>query len=162
MTENQNTKALYEILEEVHNAKNEREAIKILKQNECVYLLDALKAAFDPAVKFMLLPDGEAYVAPKYKPSPDYAIPSDFRRISSQLKTFIFGPKNKRFGPAFTMNERQTKFMLFLESIHPKDAEIVARIPEKKMYFNYMTEKLVRKAFPDIFEDFKTSDKKAA
>jgi hypothetical protein len=47
--------------------------------------------------------------------------------------------------------KRETMFVEFLESLAPKDAELILAIKDKKLPFKGITEDIVREAFPELF-----------
>ena len=51
--------------------------------------------------------------------------------------------------PAF---KREKVYLGLLESIHPKDAEIVVKMVNKKLSIPKITEKVVKEAFPNLIK----------
>lgn len=136
---------IYEVLDAVQNAKTEEDRIAILKKNNSLALRDVLRASFDNAIVFTL-PEG----LPTYQCilSSEGMAPTDLLRCTTQFTYFVKGGK----GDALTGLKRESMFLRILEGIHPRDAEIVGLMKEKKLdtKFTAVTKSLVQKVWPKL------------
>lgn len=68
------------------------------------------------------------------------------RREASKLYNFVKGGN-----PTLTNMRRETMFISILEGVHPREAEILLLVKDKKLQTKYkITKELVAEAFPDI------------
>ena len=130
------------IFEDIAKAKSITERKKILLEHGSNPLKELLKYAFHPDIKF-LLPEG----APPYKTvgSPDeYNPPSLYPNIR-KLYLFVEGGND-----GLTTLRREQLFVQLLEELHPKEAEVLIQVKDKKLKYRGLTYKLVKETFPDL------------
>lgn len=132
---------VYEVLEKFEKAKTRQEKINVLKQNETWALKDILKGSMDPKVDF-LLPKGEV----PYTPCDEHNTASNLLRRHKDFKYFV----RSKFAASITPLKRESIFLGIVESIHPKDAELVCKMINKEKPAKGMTEKIVQEAFPGL------------
>lgn len=138
---------VYEILEEVSTAKGREEAVKILRKNDCLALRDILKGAFDPSVRW-LVNHKTKYVANK-----EDSVPSSLLRTTDRFKYLVFfykGP-NTQYNNLPT-EKREDIWQGLLEAIHPKDAEILLDVVQKKIDYKNISSGSAIAAFPDLWK----------
>ena len=133
----------YEIFEAVTKAKTAAEKKDILKQNEKEWAMkDLIKGTFDDSCQF-LLPKGEV----PYTACEEHNAPSDWKRQHKQLRYVVKGGLGEKMGAI----KREKIFLGMLESIHPKDAELVVKMINKdKTLAKGLTKKLVKEVFPSL------------
>lgn len=136
-----NTKLVYEVLEAAEKATKKEEKILILRENESWALKDVLRATYDDAIQF-LLPPG----APPYTPSKEGSIPSNLMKQNKNLTYIVKGGQGEKM-PGF---KREKVFINMLESVHPKDAELLLKMINKKSLGKGITKALVQEAFPKL------------
>jgi hypothetical protein len=134
-------KHIYEVLELVEKSTKKEDKINILKSNESWALKDVLRATYDESIQF-LLPSGE----PPYTPSQEGSIPSTLLKQNVQFKFFVKGGP----GEKLLSVKREKIFINVLESIHPKDAELLVKMINKESLGKGLTKKLVQEAFPGL------------
>ena len=120
-------KHLYEILEEAGKLKSGKAKGTFLLENDCLALRDILKGSYDNTITFLSLPKG----IPPYKENEN---PTETLMDKTNVSKYFAdnGPGNK------IPNARIEKmFIDLLESIHPKDAEIVIWMKDKDMAKKY-------------------------
>lgn len=136
---------VFEILEKVKNAKTKKERIEILQSNDIMPLLDVLKGTFDDTIQWNL-PGG----TPPYTPNNPDTPPSTLKRQHMQFKYFVKGLReSNRLNPI----RRERMFIDMLEAIHPKDAEVVVSMINKKSPVKGLTKALVKEAFPELIAE---------
>ena len=133
---------VYEIFEEFSKAKNKAERLQVLEQYKSeIPFKDVLRGTFDDMLVFKL-PAG----TPPYTPNKPQSSPSSLLRRHKEFGLFVEN------GPGATMPafKRELKFIQMLESIHPKDAEIVLAMVSKTSPVKFLTKKLVEEAYPGL------------
>jgi len=134
---------LFEIFEEVQNAKTEAQQIKILQKHKSFELEIVLRAAFRPTIKFDL-----PYGAPPFRPD-DGDPEQSMNRMSTvvrELGLLIRGDTR------LDSLRKETKFIGILESVNVKNAKVLVAMKDKelgKLYPN-LTVDLINKAFPGV------------
>ena len=130
------------IFEDIAKAKSITERKKILLEHGSNPLKELLKYAFHPDIKF-LLPEG----APPYKTvgSPDEYNPTYLYPNIRKLYLFVEGGNE-----GLTTLRREQLFIQLLEELHPKEAEVVIQVKDKKLKYRGLTYKLVKETFPDL------------
>jgi hypothetical protein len=135
---------IFEILQLVESAKSKKEKIEILQQNRSVALEMVIQGAFDARIKW-LLPEGKV----PYNPAPGAGIECALYRQINQFYLFV-----QNGLPGLNKSRREQLFVQLLESVHPKDAEILVYVKDKSLPFKTITPELFSEAFPHI-KDFK-------
>jgi hypothetical protein len=120
-------KHLYEILEEAGKLKSGKAKGAFLLENDCLALRDVLKGSYDDTITFFLLPKG----SPPYEVNENPT--STLMDKTNVFKYFVDGGPGKEV-PSI---RRERMFIDLLESIHPKDAEIVIWMKDKDMAKKY-------------------------
>jgi len=133
---------VYEILEKAAKSKTRDEKIKILKQNDIMPLLDVLKGTFDETIQWNL-PAGPV----PYTPSSEESHPSTLRKQHLNFKYFV---KGLRESNRLTPVKRERMFIDMCESVHPRDAEVLVAMINKKSPQKGITKTLVKEAFPNL------------
>ncbi len=134
--------SLVTILADVAKAKNKKEKKEVLlKHGNNGALKEILKYTYDPNIKF-LLPPGN----PPYKSVVD----------ETENPTYLYGLVRKLYlfveggNPNLKSQRREYLFIELLESIHPKEAEILLQMKDKKLKCNGLTYNLVKETFPKL------------
>lgn len=132
---------VYEVFELFEKAKTRKEKIDVLKQHESWALKDVLKGALDPNIEW-LLPKGEV----PYTPCEAHSTPSTLLRKNKDFRYVVKGGTGGQM-PAI---KREKIFLGIVESIHPRDAELVCAMINKKLPVKGLTVKIAQEAFPEL------------
>ena len=132
-----------EILELVHKQRTKAKKVQVLKE----YRDDALTAVliwnFDPSVT-SALPDGDVPYTPN--DVPEGTDHTSLRREWKNLYHFIKGGNDELSGL-----RRESMFVQMLEGLHPKEADLICLVKDKRLTDKYkVTYEQVKEAFPDI------------
>jgi len=128
-----------EILEQASKLKTKQEKIAYLRANYTKQLHFILEHAFNPNIKFLL---------PKGKP-PFTAMPTGEGQgmlYTEARKLYLFVEGGH---PTLTQLRRETLFIQLLESIDPKDADLLIHVKDKKLPYKNITAALIKEAFGD-------------
>lgn len=139
------TLQVYEILDKVSSTKNRKDKIALLQTNDIMPLRDVLQGTFDSRIQWNL-PEG----AVPYTPAPEESPPTTLLREHKKFKYFVKGfQESTRLNPI----RRERMFLELLEGVHPRDAELLVEMINKKTSVKGLTEKLVKEAYPDLIPD---------
>lgn len=138
-------KQVFEILDTAVKAKNRDERIKVLQENNIMPILDILRGTFDEAIQWNL-PEG----TPPYTPNEEHSTPSTLLKQHLNFKYFVSGLRESN---KLSKVKREKMFIDLLESVHPRDAELVISMINKKSPHRYITKKLIQDAFPNLIRE---------
>lgn len=132
---------VHEVFEKFEKAKTKADKVKVLKENESYALRDVIRGSMDSRIEW-LLPKGEV----PYTPCEAHNAPSTLLRKNVDFKYCVKG------GPGTNMPamKREKIFLGIVETIHPKDAELVCAMINKKLPVKGLTPKIVEEAFPGL------------
>ena len=130
------------IFEDVAAANSIKARKEILLENESKPLKEILKYAFHPDIKFALPPGKPPYktIGSPEEYNPTYLYPN--------IRKFYLYIEGGHKG--LTQLRREQLFIQMLESLHPKEAEVVIQVKDKKLNYRGLTYKLVKTTFPEI------------
>ncbi len=134
---------VYEVLQDVTDAETKEDRIKILKKNESWPLKDIIRGSMDSTVQWNL-PTG----APPYTPNVPGSAPSSLAMQHKKFVNFVKGGPGDNL-PAL---RRENLFVEILEAIHPRDAQLVIDMINKKR-LKGLTRKVVYESFPGLLKD---------
>ena len=140
----QRRRQVYEIFEEFSEAKNKEARLAVLEKYTRVGAFkDILRGTFDDNLVFNL-PEGR----PPYTPNKPESVPSTLLMLHKRFGLFVLGGDGDKL-PAY---RRENIFVQTLESIHPKDAELVINMTNKTPPIKFLTKKLVQEAYPSLIK----------
>jgi hypothetical protein len=132
---------VFEILDKVCAAKTKKDKINILREYDLMPVRDILQGMFDDRIQWNL-PGG----VPPYTPNRPESVPSNLMRQHLKFKFFV---KGLRDSERLSSLKRERMFIDLLETVHPKDAELVLSMVNKTP-LKGLTKTLVQEAFPDL------------
>ena len=138
-------KSLYEVFDDFENAKSKKEKMSVIEKNLSQTLVDVFKLTYHPDIKW------------KVKELPEnYKVPTDmlpgitYDSLNAQLRRiYIF---QEGHPTAETLSERRRSELLvqILESIEPREAEVLLGIFQKDLGVKGLDYKFVKEAFPNL------------
>lgn len=138
---NQVTYMVYEIIEKVAAAKKREDKISILRQYHNNWALkDILRGTYDDKIQWNL-PGGK----PPFDPADEQTHPSSLTQHNKKFMYFVKGLQ----GDQMAAVKREKIFLDIIETVHPKDAELMLGMINKKS-IKGVTKKIVEEAFPDL------------
>jgi len=132
----------HEILDKVAEATTRADKIKILQKERNNWAMkDILRGTFDDAVQW-LLPGGSV----PYEPAPLDLYPTEWAQHNKKLALFTKGGTGEQMYAV----KREKLFLDIIETVHPRHAELIVGMINKKMPIKGITKKLTQEAFPDL------------
>lgn len=131
-----------EIFDLVDKAKSRKDKMEVLKKYNNRAIRDILKGSFDDSIKFNL-PEGD----PPYTPGSEISYPSSLMKQTKKFHYFV-----RKADTRVAQAKVELIFIKILESIHPKEAEILVLMKDKNLDGKYkgLTKKLVQDIFPGL------------
>jgi len=138
-------KHIYQIFDEFELAKNKKERMDIIGKNLSPVLVEVLKLTFHPNYQWMIdeIPD-------------NYKIPQDVLpgithdTLNNQLRRIYIVQKGHPTAEKLTTKRRNELVIQMLESLEPREAEIIAGILRKDQGVKGLDYKFVKEAFKDM------------
>ena len=134
---------IFEILDLVGAQRSKAKKVEILQEYRDPSLVSILIWNFDDTV-VSIIPEGEVPYNPNEVPvGTDH---TSLRREYRNLYHFVQGGNT-----SLSTIRRETMFIQMLEGLHPREAEILCLIKDKKLTTKYkLTYEVVKEAYPDI------------
>ena len=138
-----------EIFTKVNNAKDKPKKIAVLKKYDTPQLRAVLKAAFDPAISW-LLPEGDVPFIPNDAPegTEHSRLEAEARTLQNYVALEIEG---KKFPGNATLNtmKRETMFIQLLEGLTEAEARVLIEIKNRTIHRKYkgLNSTVVKEAF---------------
>lgn len=130
------------IFEDTSKLRTKKERVRFLKSHyPNKTMLRLLKCTFDPNVQWEL-PEG----APPYRPFQE-SEPDISGLYQEERKFYLFV---KGGAPNLPQTKRETLFIQVLESLHPKEAELLIAVKDKNLPYKGITKEIVQEAFPKL------------
>ena len=134
---------IFEILDLVSAQRSKAKKVEVLQEYRDPSLVSILIWNFDDTV-ISVIPEGEVPYNPNEVPvGTDH---TSLRREYRNLYHFVQGGN-----ASLSTIRRETMFIQMLEGLHPREAEILCLIKDKKLTTKYkLTYEVVKEAYPDI------------
>lgn len=136
------TKYVHEVFDLVEKESSRAKKIELLQKHKNDVLLSVLKGTFDDVIQWNL-PGGKV----PFTPADPSSIPSTLSRQLHLLPMFV---KGQQKGNNLNPLKRERMFIDMMESIHPRDAEVIEKMINKQQPAKGVTKKLVQEAFPNL------------
>ena len=138
-------KNIYEVFDEFEEAKNKKERMDVIGRNLSPTLVKILELAYHPQYQW------------KIKELPEnYKIPNDilpgitFDNLNSQLRRLYLFRVGDRTAESLNEKRRTEILIQMLESIEPREAEVILGIFQKDLGVKGLDYKFVKEAFPNL------------
>ena len=140
---------VHEIFTKVNNAKDKPKKVAVLKQYDTPQLRMVCKAAFDPAIRF-LLPVGDVPFMPNEAPEG-----TEHTRLEHEARTLqnyvslTIGDKTMPANRTLNTMKREQMFIQLLEGLSEGEARLLIEIKDKVIHRKYkgLNSAVVREAF---------------
>ncbi len=137
-------KNIYEVFDEFEAATTKKERMAVIEKNLSKTLVEVLEFTFHPGHKWKIKEMPENYKIPDTKPGISVAqLSTEIRRI------YLFQeghPEAEKLSP----RKQNELLILFLESLEPREAEVVMGIFKKDQGVKGLTYNFVKEAFPNL------------
>ena len=132
-----------EIFERADKAPTKEEKIMILRQEYCKPMREILTAAYDKRVTW-LLPEGPV----EYKPAGFPDLQSMLYQQTRMLYLYVAIDGHPQ--SPISQFKREVSFIQFLESLDPKDANLMMHVKDGKLPYETLTPELIYETFPGL------------
>ena len=138
-------KTIYEVFDDFEKAKNKKERMAVIGANLSQTLVDVLKLTFHPDYKWKIDEFPEGYRLP------DDVLPGlTYDSLNSQLRRLYIFQQGNPTAESLTEKRRTELLYQILNSLEPREAEIIMGIFQKDQGVKGLDYKFVKEAFPDL------------
>ena len=138
-------KALYEVFDEFEKATTKQERMNVIGGNLSQTLVDVLKMTFHPEFKWKIKELPENYRIP------DDVLPGlTYDSLNSQLRRLYLFQEGHPTAEQLTDKRRNEILFQILNSLEPREAEIIMGIFTKDQGVKGLNYKFVKEAFPQM------------
>jgi hypothetical protein len=138
-------KSLYEVFDEFELAKTKKDRMDVIARNLSQTLVDVLKMTYHPDIRW------------KVKELPEnYRVPTDMLpgithdTLNRQIRRMYVFRANDPTAEKLTDARRNELLIQMLESLEPREAEILLGIFQKDLGVKGLDYKFVKEAFPQL------------
>ena len=137
-------KNIYEIFDEFEIAPSKKEKLLLIEQNLSKTLLQLLELAFHPDYQWLIneMPN-------------EYKIPDTFPgisrcQLSTEIRKLYLFKKGDATAEKLSDEKRKQLLLQLIESLEPREAEVVIGILSKDLGVKGLNYKFVKEAFPQL------------
>jgi hypothetical protein len=138
-------KPLYEVFDDFEQAKSKKERMDVIQKNLSTTLVKVLEMAYHPQIQW------------KVKELPhNYRLPTDtlpgitYDSLDSQLRRMYMFNVGNETAEKLTSKRQEELLSQILDSIEPREAEIILGIFQKDLGVKGLDYKFVKEAFPNM------------
>jgi hypothetical protein len=138
-------KNIYEVFDEFEAASSKKERMQVVEKNLSKTLVQVFELAYHPQYQWLI----------KEMPE-NYKIPTDMlpglspQTLSTQLRKLYLFQKGHPSAEILTAEKRTQLLLQLLESIEPREAEVIIGILAKDLGVRGLDYKFVKEAFPNL------------
>lgn len=137
-------KNIYEVFDEFAKAESKQDKINVLSNNWTPTLKLVLQLAYRPEMQWKFNDYPDRYKKPDTKPGISYA------SLDTELKRLYMFRVGNETAEKLTTKRAEEILMVLLESLEPREADIVIGIFKKDLGVKGLTLKFIRENIPDV------------
>ena len=137
-------KNIYEIFDEFEEAESKKDKLAVIEKNLSKALVEVLELTFHPKYEWLVSEMPDNYKTEK--------VPAGMSRcqLSTEIRKLYLFQKGNEIAEKLTEEKRNQLLLQLLESIEPREAEVVIGIFQKNQGVKGLTYKFVKEAFPKL------------
>jgi len=137
-------KNLYEIFDEFELAKNKKERMAVIEKNLNKTLVQVLELTFHPQIEWLIkdMPDNF-----QFKSIPEGM---SYAKMSTEIRKLYLFRKGQAEAHALNPRKQNEILLQLLESLEPREAEVIIGIFKKDQGVKGLDYKFVKEAFPNL------------
>jgi len=137
-------KNMYEVFDEFEEATSKKERLQVIEKNLSQTLVQVLQLTFHPDYQWLINELPENYIIPDTLPG------MSREQLSLQIRKLYLFRKGEPTAEKLTPEKRNQLLLQMLESLEPREAEVVVGIFKKDLGVKGLTYKFVKEAFPNL------------
>lgn len=139
-------KNMYEIFDDFENASSKEERMKVIERNLSKTLVLVLELTFHPQIDWLVKEMPDNYMTPA-----DNLLPGLSRaQLSTEIRKLYLFRKGDPTAEKLDPRKRNELLIQILESLEPREAEVIMGIFNKDLGVKGLNYKFVKEAFPNL------------
>ena len=131
-------KNVYEIFDEFAAAGSKKEKLQVLAQNWTPTLMQVLQLAYHPDIKWLVKEKPKKYKKPDTLPG------VSFSNMNTELRRLYLFREGDPGAEKLTPEKREELLLIMLESLEPREADVIIGIFKKDLGVKGLTYKFIR------------------
>jgi hypothetical protein len=137
-------KNMYEVFDEFEAATSKKEKMKVLEKNLSKTLVQVLELTYHPQYQWLVNDLPENYKVPDTLPG------LSLNRLGTELRKLYLFRKGDNTAEKLTPAKQNELLIQLLESLEPREAEVIVGIFKKDQGVKGLDYKFVKEAFPQM------------
>ncbi len=137
-------KNMYEVFDEFEEVKSKKDKMEVIQKNLSKALVEVLELTFHPQIEWLVKEMPDNYIVPDTKPGISRC------QLSTEMRKLYLFRKGNPTAEALTPRKRKELLIQLLESIEPREAEVIIGIFKKDQGVKGLTYNFVKEAFPTL------------
>jgi hypothetical protein len=137
-------KNIYEVFDEFEAANTKEERLKVIENNLSKTLVDVLQFTFHPDCQWKIKDMPENYKIPDTKPGISRC------QLSTEIRKLYLFQVGHPSAEKLTPRKQNELLIQLLESIEPREAEVIIGIFKKDQGVKGLDYEFIKKAFPNL------------
>jgi hypothetical protein len=138
-------KNIYEIFDDFEMAESKKERMDVISQNLSRPFVSVLELTFHPKYEWLIDEMPENYI-PKFENKDGFA----YCQLGTELRKLYMFQKGNPTAEGLTPRKRNELLLQLLESLEPREAEVVMGIFKKDQGVPGLSYDFVKEAFPNM------------
>ena len=137
-------KIIYEIFDEFEMATSKKEKLAVIEKNLSRTLIQVLELAFHPGYEWLIDEMPNEYKIPDTLPGISRC------QLSTEIRKLYLFKKGDATAEKLSDEKRKQLLLQLIESLEPREAEVVIGILSKDLGVKGLNYKFVKEAFPQL------------
>ena len=137
-------KNIYEIFDELEIATSKKEKLAVIEKNLSRTLIQVLELAFHPDYEWLIDEMPHEYKIPDTLPGISRC------QLSTEIRKLYLFKKGDATAEKLSVEKRKQLLLQLIESLEPREAEVVIGILSKDLGVKGLNYKFVKEAFPQL------------
>ena len=137
-------KNIYEIFDEFEMATSKKEKLAVIEKNLSRTLIQVLELAFHPGYEWLIDEMPNEYKIPDTLPGISRC------QLSTEIRKLYLFKKGDATAEKLSDEKRKQLLLQLIESLEPREAEVVIGILSKDLGVKGLTYKFIKEAFPNL------------
>ena len=138
-------KNIYEILDEFEEASSKKEKMAVIERNLSKTLVQVLELTYHPQYEWLIKEMPENYMIPN-----DVLPGISLAQLSTEIRKLYMFRKGDAMAEKLTPQKRNELLIQLLESLEPREAEVIIGIFQKDLGVKGLNYKFIKEAFPNL------------
>ena len=137
-------KNIYEVFDEFEAAESKKDRMAVIEKNLSKALVEVLELTYHPKHEWLIKELPDSYQSKEVPAGMSHC------QLSTEIRKLYLFKKGEPMAETLTEQKRKELLLQLLESIEPREAEVVLGIFQKNQGVKGLTYKFIQEAFPNL------------